>query len=88
MCLDVLLHIVSLNKPPGRRQTDLTVEVDLIMILPLPLTVGTFMWFVATVDLPVPVETAGISQLLPTNLALDRRFTVGPNLTGSPFINV
>ena len=46
------------------------------------------MWFVSAVDLSVPVETAGVSQLLPTNLALDGWFPVGPNLTGSTFINV
>ena len=84
--LDVLLHIVSLNKPPGTREAHLT--VDLLQILCLPLTVGTLVWFVSAVDLPVPVETAGISQLLPAHLALDGWFTVGPNLPGSTFIKM
>ena len=83
MSLDVLLHIVSLYKPPGTRQARLT--ADLLQILCLPLTVGTFVWFVAAVDLPVPVETAGISQLLPTNLALDSWFPVSPDLPSSTF---
>ena len=83
--LDVLLHVVSLDEPPGTRQDHLTVvRVTLV----LPLTVGTLVWFVSTVDLPVPVETTGVRQLLPTNLALDGWFPVGPNLTGSTFINV
>ena len=56
--------------------------------MPSPLTVGTLVGFVSAVDLSVPVETAGIRQLLPTNLALDSWFSVGPNLTGSTFINV
>ena len=46
------------------------------------------MWFVSAVDLSVPVETAGVSQLLPTNLALDSWVTVGPNLPGSTFIKM
>ena len=87
MSLDVLLHIVSLNKPPGTRQTDISPVVQ-VRDHNSPLTVRTLVWFVSAVDLPVPVETAGISQLLPTNLALDSWFAVGPNLTGSTLINV
>ena len=46
------------------------------------------MWLVSAVDLPVPVETAGISQLLPADLALDGWLTIGPNLPGSTFIKM
>ena len=55
------------------------------MMISLPLTVGTLVWFVSAVDLPVPVETAGIRQLLPTDLALDSWFPVSPDLPGSTF---
>ena len=46
------------------------------------------MWFVSTVDLPVPVETAGVRQLLPAHLALHGGLAVGPDLTSSTFVTV
>jgi len=37
---------------------------------------------VPAVDLPVPVEAAGVGQLLAAHLALHRRLPVGPDLPG------
>ena len=53
-----------------------------------PLAVRTLMGLVPTVDLPVPVKTAGVRQLLPANLALHRWLAVGPDLTSSTFVTV
>ena len=41
------------------------------------------MRFVPAMDLPVPVQAAGVGQLLPANLASHRRLPVRANLTGS-----
>ena len=44
-----------------------------------PGTVWTLVRFVPRVDLPVPVETAGVGQQLPTLLALDTGLPIGPD---------
>ena len=46
------------------------------------------MRLVSTVDLPVPVQTAGVRQLLPAHLALDGGLAVGSDLPSSTFVNV
>ena len=45
-------------------------------------TVGTFVGLLPGVDLPVPVEAAGVGQHLAALLALDTHFTVVSYLTG------
>ena len=48
----------------------------------LLVTVGTLVWLLSSVDLPVSVETARVGQHLPTVLALHTGLPVGSDLTG------
>ena len=72
MSFNVLLHVVSLNKSSTKI---LLMKLLMKMKKSLPGTVWTFVRFVSSVDLPVSVETAGVSQQLPTLLTLDTWLT-------------
>ena len=48
----------------------------------LLVTVGTLVWLLSGVDLPVSVEAAGVGQHLPTVLALHTGLPIGSDLTG------
>ena len=48
----------------------------------LLLTVGTLVRLLSSVDLPVPVETAGVGQHLAAVLALHAGLPIGSDLTG------
>ena len=53
----------------------------------LPVTVWALVWLLSSVDLPVPVEAAGVSQDLAALLALDHRLPVAadlPSLDAAP----
>ena len=52
-----------------------------------PVTVGALVWLLPSVDLPVPVETAGVGQHLAAVLALHAGLPIGPDLT-SPMKNI
>ena len=77
----MLLHVESLDESP---------KIKFILIFPLlkviimssPVTVGTLVWLLPRVDLPVPVEAAGVGQQLPALLALHCSLTIGSNHVG------
>ena len=53
----------------------------------LPVAVWALVWLLSSVDLPVPVEAAGVSQHLAALLALDHRLPVAadlPSLDAAP----
>ena len=52
------------------------------VILSSPVTVGTLVWLLSGVDLPVPVETAGVGQELSALLALHGRFPIWTDHVG------
>ena len=52
------------------------------VILFSPVTVGTLVWLLPSVDLPVSVEAAGVGQQLPALLALDGRLPIGADHVG------
>ena len=55
----------------------------LVNVAYLPVTVGALVRLLPGVDLPVPVEAAGVGQHLPALLAPDHRLPIGADLTGS-----
>ena len=47
-----------------------------------PVTVGTLVWLLPSVDLPVSVETAGVGQQLTALLALHCSLPIGADYVG------
>ena len=78
VCLDVLLHVVPLDKSPAKYKVS---SVLLGLHLSLLVTVRTFVWLLPGVDLPVPVQTAGVGQHLAAVLALHAGLSIGSDLS-------
>ena len=76
--LDVLLHVVPLDKSPAKYKVS---SVLINLHLSLLVTVRTFVWLLPGVDLPVPVQTAGVGQHLAAVLALHAGLPIGSDFS-------
>ena len=76
----MLLHVESLDKPPRKKEHQFKSSPWLVIAAYLPVTVGALVRLLPRVDLPVPVEAAGVGQHLPALLAPDHRLPVGADL--------
>ena len=79
MGLDMLFHVESLDEPPRKGRSIKICLGIYTSSFYLHVTVGALVRFFSGVDLPVPVESAWISQQFATLLTLDCSLAIGTN---------